>query len=291
MPDVLNWSIDAHETGQHFLKFTSKERAHSSEGVGEGVISLFVIISALYDSSPGETIIIDEPELSLHPQIQRRVADLLAEFAADRQIVIATHSPFFISTEGLRQGARIARTWDREDTIKIFQSDADAAAGALRKLLTVNVNNPHVFGLDAKEAFFLEDRVLIFEGQEDVVLWPNVVEDFDGQNYNTYGWGAGGAANITNLCAVLSSLGYKRVGAVLDNDRPEDLESLGKAFPEYLFLSLPAGDIRTKPAVKPRPAKKGVLDEAMRVREEYRRALEEIHRNLNSYMDPVSPRG
>ncbi|MBA3570056.1 MAG: ATP-binding protein, partial [Pyrinomonadaceae bacterium] len=88
------WSIDLSDQGQYFLKFFRGKHAHSSDGMGEGIVSLFAIVDALHDSSLGSMIVIDEPELSLHPSLQRRVASLLAEYAKDRQIVVSTHSPY-----------------------------------------------------------------------------------------------------------------------------------------------------------------------------------------------------
>ena len=99
-----DWVIDQHDTGQHFLKFVSEDGTHSSEGVGEGIVSLFFLVDALYDSRPGDVIFVDEPELSLHPAVQRRVSDLFTEYAAERQIVVATHSPYSSTSAPCRLG-------------------------------------------------------------------------------------------------------------------------------------------------------------------------------------------
>ena len=82
LPD---WSIDQMDNGQHFLKIRKKDVTHSSEGLGEGLVSLLYIIDALYDSNEGDTIAIDEPELSLHPALQRKLSQLLQEYSASRQ--------------------------------------------------------------------------------------------------------------------------------------------------------------------------------------------------------------
>lgn len=63
---------------------------HNSDGLCEGIASLLFIVDALYDTREGDLIVIDEPKLSLHPAYQRRLADLLAEYAKDRQIVYVT---------------------------------------------------------------------------------------------------------------------------------------------------------------------------------------------------------
>lgn len=69
--------------------------------MGEGIVSIFAIVDSLYDSKPGDVIVIDEPELSLHPALQKRVNNLLCRFASDRQIVVSTHSPYFIDLKAL----------------------------------------------------------------------------------------------------------------------------------------------------------------------------------------------
>jgi predicted ATPase len=53
--------------------------SHSSEGLGDGVISLMFIADALHDSPEGSMLVIDEPELSLHPSLLRRLSRVLAE--------------------------------------------------------------------------------------------------------------------------------------------------------------------------------------------------------------------
>jgi predicted ATPase len=64
---VPSWYIERADNGQYYLKFKSGDSFHTSEGLGEGFISLLFIVDALYDSEPGQTVVIDEPELSLQP--------------------------------------------------------------------------------------------------------------------------------------------------------------------------------------------------------------------------------
>jgi predicted ATPase len=54
-----------------FIKFTFDNKSHNSEGIGDGIGSIFTICDALYDSESNSTIVIDEPELSLHPAYQK----------------------------------------------------------------------------------------------------------------------------------------------------------------------------------------------------------------------------
>jgi predicted ATP-dependent endonuclease of OLD family len=55
------------------------------------------IITQLFWSEPGDLIMIEEPETSLHPEFQVLLQELFAEAVRDgRQIVYSTHSPFLI---------------------------------------------------------------------------------------------------------------------------------------------------------------------------------------------------
>ena len=96
---------------------------------------------------------IDEPELSLHPIYQRRLAELLADYAKDRQIIYATHSPYFVNFKHISAGAAVARIHKRGGNSivsQLSQPTIDRCTGLL-----TDTHNPHVLGLDARETFFL----------------------------------------------------------------------------------------------------------------------------------------
>jgi predicted ATP-dependent endonuclease of OLD family len=61
---------------------------------GEKQMLSFLCYNAFYENS---VIFIDEPELSLHPDWQRRLFPILLKQQASNQFVVATHSPFIYS--------------------------------------------------------------------------------------------------------------------------------------------------------------------------------------------------
>lgn len=196
---VPNWTIDQQDSGQYYLKLETRGQYHSSEGMGEGLVSLIIIIDALYDSDPDNVIVVDEPELSLHPSLQRRLFDLLVEYTADRQIVIATHSPYFVDFEALLNGAKISRLYLEDGSSVISSLDEEM----IEKLASFHRSyyNPHILGLNAREAFFLEDGVILVEGQEDVVFYKRIADQLGIQiKGDFFGWGVGGADNMSNNC-------------------------------------------------------------------------------------------
>lgn len=286
LPEFDEWSIDQDEHSQYFIKLFSKTGSHSFHGAGDGIISLFVIVAALYDSPVGDVIVIDEPELSLHPRLQRSLAQLIDEYASQRQIVISTHSPYFVSTPSLQAGGKIIRLREENGSIVMYHLSVNTCP-ELARLLSNNLNNPHLFGLDAKEVFFEDDPLVLLEGQEDVVLWPKVDPKGVIGRASLFGWGSGGAANMKNVCSVVKHLGHKKVVGILDNNRPADLDELRLRFPEYRFYELPAPDIRTKRATEARDAVEGLLDLHGEIRQESASELDSVLTEIGHFLRAV----
>ena len=276
---VPKWAIDQTDSGQYYLKVETSGQYHSSEGMGEGLVSLLIIIDALYDSSPDDVIVIDEPELSLHPSLQRRLFALLSKYAADRQLLVATHSPYFVDFNTLVIGARIARL-HLQDGSSVISTLSEPTVKRLAEFVR-NYNNPHILGLDAREAFFLEDRVILVEGQEDVIFYQQIADQLgikiDG---NFYGWGVGGADNMKTVASLLQELGFKKVVGLLDGNRASLASELQSEFSQYKFYDIPADDIRTK---SPRqiPAVQGILNDSGEVRPEHKEAMTRVLNQVN----------
>jgi AAA domain, putative AbiEii toxin, Type IV TA system len=247
--------------------------------VGDGILSLFFIVDSLYDAQPGEFIAIDEPELSLHPSLQRRLLDLFHEYSTKIQIVYATHSPFFLDIPALGLGAKLIRVFDDAGRSRCATLSTDSIT-ALQPLLG-DQNNPHVFGLNAREAFFLDERVILVEGQEDVVGYQSVQRQIGAElPASFFGWGVGGASKMNVIAGILHDLGFRRVVGLLDSNQEGVCSALTNQFPNYLFRMISAPDVRSKAATPARPARPGLLDENGTVRPEYRattqRLLEEV---------------
>jgi predicted ATPase len=287
----LNWTIDEVSPNQQFLKLVESDGAwHTSEGLGDGLVSMLFIVDALYDSDPGALIAIDEPELSLHPQLVRRLGRVLSRYSADRQIVVATHSPLIIDWSDIAHGATIARVFKRDGHSEIAQATDEA----LRKIAGFtelrNLSNPHIVGSVAREAFFLEDGVILTEGQDDVTYLARVFDDLElPRPDNIYGWGAGGASNIPHFARLFIELGFSKIGAILDEDGQSNTEEavreLQAMAPKVLVRQIPAPDIRYKREVQARSEVVGLLDKDNRhVRPELR---ESAYIGLRDILDHV----
>lgn len=272
----LRWTIDEIATGQQFLKMIESDGSwYTSEGLGDGLVSLLFIVDALYDSEAGAVIAIDEPELSLHPQLVRRLASVLSEYSCDRQIVISTHSPLMIEWSAITNGASIARVHKRNGRSEIAQATAATLSEIARLADTRNLANPHTVGSVAREALFLDDGVILTEGQDDVAYFPRVLTSLGfEQEPNVYGWGSGGASNIPKIARLFVELGFSRIGAILDSDaQPSTAKALAELqsmAPEVMARLIPAPDIRYKPETPSRAEIVGLIGKDKRtVRPEF----------------------
>jgi hypothetical protein len=253
--------------------------------MGDGIISIFSIVDSLYDSEPGDVVVIDEPELSLHPSFQKRVSALLRQYSSDRQIIVSTHSPYFVDLESLANGADLARIVATDRGTKINQL-SDSTKVLIGRLSAGNLYNPHIFGLDARELFFQEERIILTEGQEDVLLYPKIAEQLQTDiSGSFFGWGTGGVGNVASLCVILQELGFKKVAALLDGSQTLKLRLLKKRFPEYFFEEIPAADIRTKAARPATGQVEGLVDRNLNLKPEFSDAVSGLFSRLSSHMN------
>ncbi len=265
---TFEWWFDRDESGRSHIRVNDQGISHISDGLGEGLISLFVIADALYETTEEDIIVIDEPEASLHPQVQRRLMALLERFAATRQIVISTHSPYFVSWRSIENGGTLARLAKHEGRSTISQT-GDEAAVAVRKI-TRDKTNPHTLGLDASEVVFQSDGVIVVEGQDDVVHYRRLF-DVRGNRLSErlFGWGAGGASRIELVLTILTSLGFRNISVMLDKSDDGRAEALPSRFQGIAVETIPAPDVRDKDEQKPRPAVEGLVGSDGNVRPAY----------------------
>lgn len=105
-PDIQDWRPENY-ANQDFIEYQAKNGLwHRIGDVGDGVGSVLRICFELLHLKDGETLLIDEPELSLHPQVQRRLAKELLQKSFKAQIIVATHSPHFVSWNALKAGPK-----------------------------------------------------------------------------------------------------------------------------------------------------------------------------------------
>lgn len=288
---AIDWTIDLGDGNygsSYYLKVTTGGGvSHTSEGLGDGIISLLFILNALYDSEPSTVLAIDEPELSLHPQLVRRLGRMLARYTSNRQVVVFTHSPLLVSWDDIAAGAEIARVYKEGPDSRIAQVSRATIDDVSNE--RKDWRNPHTLGQDANEALFLDDRIVVVEGQEDRMLLPTVAAQVGVELPGTiFGWGAGGAPKMLKIVALLKDLGFTKVAAVLDNNVPDTVERIRDAYPDVLVVELPAADIRDKN--DPSRNVIGLLDEkGKKLKEHLKEPTRQVLQSVADHLRPDVP--
>lgn len=242
---VPKWTVESLNNNSSYLEFTFGNASHNSQGAGDGYINIFNIIDALYDSDEDNIILIDEPEVSLHPDLQRKLFEVLIEYSKDKQIIISTHSPYFVDWELFIKYSKVIRLKKVNNIIKNYEL-SNNTKDEIKTILN-DPCHPHVLSLNANEIFFLNDNIILTEGQEDVVCYKKIFKNYDVKvNASFFGWGAGGADKIEKILNMLKDLGYEKVFIILDNNKKDLIKNLKIEFPGYQYYAIQADDIRAK---------------------------------------------
>jgi len=128
-------------------------------GAGIELIFSLLFLKAISSVSKGSIVyLIDEPEMSLHPQAQRKLLELLVKESKDNQVIISTHSSYFTEPSYIRNLLCFQKT--REQKIVAYCLDGEGLSDDLKE----NRN------------FFFRHRDLFFTN---VAVFVEGVNDYD----------------------------------------------------------------------------------------------------------------
>lgn len=172
------------------VKATFKKHEMPLELLGMGYLQIIQIFCYLLLFNP-KILLIDEPDIHLHPDIQMRLPAILAKIANDRKlkIVMATHSPFIV--RGTPVDANVY--WMKDGEIK------DSNASTIELALG--------WGVFGKEILLLSEDKNIFFLNKILDQWPG---------------------KLKNSTAVLPGKGYKYLPT--PEQAKELKETLGNSF-------------------------------------------------------------
>jgi len=79
-----------------FLRETGLSEALSAIRVSDGTLKFLCLLAVLFHPKPAPLVCIEEPELGLHPDALRLVAEVLVEASEHTQLIVTTHSDALI---------------------------------------------------------------------------------------------------------------------------------------------------------------------------------------------------
>ncbi|MCY4264024.1 MAG: AAA family ATPase, partial [Gammaproteobacteria bacterium] len=103
---------------QILVRFKEKRAVRQTEiwEMSDGMLRFLCLAVALLNPVPAPLIVIDEPELGLHPKLLPIVSDMIKESAAHTQVLITTHSPDLLDCFDINDTAVMARAQDELKT-------------------------------------------------------------------------------------------------------------------------------------------------------------------------------
>lgn len=121
-------------------------------------------------------LLLDEPELSLHPSACRDTRDMLYDLAEKNdnwQVMVTTHSPSFIDlTRDHTKIIRVDNSMDNVVATTIFKPDLVTFTGdETESLKLLNLLNPDVM------EFFFGGKVLLVEGDTEYSSFGKIIQD------------------------------------------------------------------------------------------------------------------
>lgn len=159
---------------------TDKENLQSIplNQLGSGYEMIFSLIYSYYLSKKGNKkliVLIDEPELHLHPKLQSDFVELLLEFSKDSQIILTTHSPLFIKQSMSNSNVQVRILTKTENSVTVANPEL-----ALLPYVSANEVNFIAFKL-ATEEYHNE----LYERLMQLKASNNKIKDFDVSFFQT----------------------------------------------------------------------------------------------------------
>jgi len=130
--------------------FAAKKDNHQQitlSNLGSGYEMIFALLYSFYlaqQSGKQLIVLIDEPELHLHPRLQEKFVGFLLEFSKDAQIILASHSPLLVKQ--LSENSKVK--------IRVLANDGQKVSETEKRVLpyiSANETNFLAFNLATEE--------------------------------------------------------------------------------------------------------------------------------------------
>lgn len=170
------------------IRGKSRNETHPAEHMGKGMRSIYML-SLLETGLDDENalpciVIVETPEIFLHPQLQKVSGDILYRLAKQKQVMFSTHSPNLLPNFNNRQIRQIVEDEDGFSQVK-EKTDISAVLNDL--------------GYSANDLMNV-DFVFIVEGKQDKSRLPLLLRKYYSEIYDEQGKLSRVAIITTNSC-------------------------------------------------------------------------------------------
>lgn len=164
------WSLESinplrNEYDISLKKQSSSFRVNSASSGERELLTYMFAIFAL--NVRDALIVVDEPELHLHPKWQQTLLRLFVQLSAKtgNQFLLATHSPTFVSPDSIQY---VSRVYSHDQKSRVVRLNSAALPDNRHLFNIVNSQN--------NERLFFADKVVLVEGLSDRILFERVLD-------------------------------------------------------------------------------------------------------------------
>jgi len=166
-----SWNVelkDANSNTYEIILLKIKENTRFSlhqASSGEKEILNFLLGIFAFNIKNG-LIIVDEPEVHLHPKWQSLLLDLFFDLAdlTQNQFIFSTHSPIFINQRTISKIVRVYKSSGKSTIKNFLKSNFDETKDLL-----------HIINSHNNEKIFFADKVILVEGITDRIFWEQLI--------------------------------------------------------------------------------------------------------------------
>ena len=176
------------------LNVYADNKVRPVERIGDGFKRLFVILYYIFHPKYN-IILIDEPEIHLHPSIIKKFLWILEKNRFGNQIFFTTHHPTFVQAKYLFNIWRITRN----------EHNSTSVYGFYRKDVDLNRFVQEIN--DENSAMLFSDKVLLVEGVSDAIFMREMINRFYEEDKDikvVYTSGKGSVDLYAKLCDIFS---------------------------------------------------------------------------------------
>lgn len=176
---IYSFKVEPIAKDSNLYQVKVKRGSHSSEvlitDVGFGVSQVLPVLVLCYYVDEGSTILLEQPEIHLHPSVQMGLADVFIDVMKNRniQIILESHSEHLLN----RLQRRLAEEEITADDVALYFCDTGQAASRLNLLqvdLYGNIENwpPDFFGsqfdeITARQEAQLKRKMQDWQGRQE----------------------------------------------------------------------------------------------------------------------------
>lgn len=188
----------------------------SASQLGEGIQNVLVlaILQAFAERrKQGAIFLIEEPEMFLHPQMQRSVYKTIREIGKTNQVIYTTHSPYFVTVPDYDEVVLV-----RKDNMATYVKRSGLPATARRREKLIKEFDPE------RNELFFASRLLLVEGDTEKLALPEYAKRL-GLDLDLAGASiveVGGKRNLLEFARIAGS--FEIPTAVLYDEDSSDIE-------------------------------------------------------------------